>query len=74
VAIVEAATNQVLKTIPVGERPWNMALTHDNMKLYVANGRSNSVSVIDTMQMTKIKDIPVGKMPWGVYIIPPKKH
>ena len=34
--------------IPVGQRPWNMALTPDGKKLYVANGRSNSVSVIDT--------------------------
>ena len=34
--------------IPVGKRPWNMAITPDGSKLYVANGRSDSVSVIDT--------------------------
>jgi YVTN family beta-propeller protein len=55
-------------TIPVGQRPWNMALTPDGKKLYVANGRSNSVSVIDTAHRTKLHDIPVGKLPWGVAI------
>jgi len=52
----------------VGQRPWNMALTPDGTKLYVANGRSNSVSVIDTSTNRKLKDIPVGELPWGVFI------
>jgi YVTN family beta-propeller protein len=45
-----------------------MALTPDGKKLYVANGRSNSVSVIDTDKQTKLRDIAVGKLPWGVVI------
>jgi YVTN family beta-propeller protein len=45
-----------------------MALTKDGAKLYVANGRSDSVSVIDTAKNAKIKDIKVGKTPWGVAI------
>jgi YVTN family beta-propeller protein len=45
-----------------------MALTKDGAKLYVANGRSDSVSVIDTVKNARIKDIPVGKTPWGVAI------
>jgi YVTN family beta-propeller protein len=52
----------------VGQRPWNMALTPDGRKLYVANGRSNSVSVIDTEARKKLADIPVGELPWGVAI------
>jgi YVTN family beta-propeller protein len=34
----------------------------------VANGRSNSVSVIDTANRVKLRDITVGKLPWGVVI------
>lgn len=34
----------------------------------VANGRSDSVSVIDTETNQKIKDIPVGERPCGVVI------
>ena len=45
-----------------------MALTRDNKKLYVANGRSNSVSVIDTTTRKVVKEIPVGELPWGVAI------
>ena len=62
------AHNTVIATGPVGKRPWNMAITPDGRKLYVANGRSNSVSVIDTQSNQKLKDIPVGEMPWGVVI------
>jgi YVTN family beta-propeller protein len=46
-----------------------MAITRDGAKLYIANGRSNSVSVIDTAKNARIKDIPVGNTPWGVSIL-----
>jgi YVTN family beta-propeller protein len=45
-----------------------MALTPDGKKLYVACGRSGSVSVIDTDRNQKLSDIAVGKLPWGVAI------
>jgi len=45
-----------------------MALTPDGKKLYVANGRSNSVSVIDTTALAVVKEIPVGELPWGVIV------
>jgi YVTN family beta-propeller protein len=45
-----------------------MAITPDGRKLYVANGRSNTVSVIDTESNAKLSDIPVGESPWGVTI------
>jgi YVTN family beta-propeller protein len=40
-----------------------MALTQDGRKLYVANGRSNTLSVIDTMSARRTADIPVGELP-----------
>jgi YVTN family beta-propeller protein len=58
----------VVATIPVGRRPWNMALTPDGRKLYVANGRSDSVSVIDTAALKVVAQIAVGTLPWGVAI------
>jgi YVTN family beta-propeller protein len=45
-----------------------MAITPDGSKLYVANGRSNSVSVIDTGTDKVLREIPVGERPWGVVI------
>jgi YVTN family beta-propeller protein len=66
--VLDTATNAIVATIPVGQRPWNMALTPDGRKLYVANGRSSSVSVIDTHTHTKLRDIAVGALPWGVVV------
>ena len=65
---IDVATNKVTNEIKVGQRPWDMALTPDGRKLYVANGRSNSVSVIDTGSLAVTKVIPVGELPWGVTI------
>ena len=66
--VIDTASHAVVATITVGKRPWNMALTPDGSKLYVANGRSNSVSVIDTGSYQKLADIEVGELPWGVSI------
>jgi YVTN family beta-propeller protein len=57
-----------MATIPVGRRPWGLALTPDGKKAYAANGLSNDVSVIDMQTQKVIASIPVGKMPWGVAI------
>jgi len=65
---VTGAGDTVIATIRVGLRPWNMAVTPAGDKLYVANGRSNSVSVINAETNEKIKDIAVGELPWGVVI------
>jgi YVTN family beta-propeller protein len=55
-----------LKEIPVGPRPWGIALSADGRWLYTANGPSNDVSVVDTDTLSVVKKIPVGKSPWGV--------
>ena len=66
VQVIDTQTNAIIAKIPVGKRPWNMAITADGSKLYVACGRSNAVAVIDTATNMKIADIPVGELPWGV--------
>jgi YVTN family beta-propeller protein len=39
-------------------------------RIYVANTGSNTLSVIDTQNNTKIgKDIPVGRGPWSVVLL-----
>jgi YVTN family beta-propeller protein len=68
VSIIDVARNDVVATVPVGQRPWNMAITPDGAKLYVAAGRSNAVSVIDTAKRERLADIAVGELPWGVAI------
>lgn len=61
---------KLIKEIPVGKRPWGMALSADGRFLYTANGPSNDVSVIDTTSLSAVKRIPVGGSPWGIVIGP----
>jgi YVTN family beta-propeller protein len=56
--------------VRVGTRPWGIALTPDGKKLYVANGPSNDVSVVDTESLRVVATVPAGKSPWGVAIGP----
>ncbi|HEY2090483.1 MAG TPA: hypothetical protein VGJ81_01230 [Thermoanaerobaculia bacterium] len=62
VAIIDTRQNKFIKEIPVGARPWWLAFA-DN-KLYVANGLSNDLSVIENDRV--IGTIKAGDGPWGV--------
>jgi YVTN family beta-propeller protein len=69
VAVVTLDPSPKLVTdIPVGARPWGIALSHDGKLLYTANGSSNDVSIVDTATLQVIKKVPVGKSPWGVVL------
>src|SRR5262249_50576917 len=50
VAVVQedGSGGKLLKEIPVGTRPWGIALSHDGRRLYTANGASDDVTIIDT--------------------------
>ena len=52
--------------IPVGQRPWGIALTPDGRKLYTANGVSNDVTVIDTGTNKVVATLKAGDGPWGI--------
>jgi YVTN family beta-propeller protein len=67
-AVIDAQTHEVIANIPVGRRPWGIALTHDGKKAYVAHGVSNEVSVIAIDTRKIIASLAVGKMPWGITI------
>jgi YVTN family beta-propeller protein len=68
VSVIDAASDSLVQSIEVGQRPWGIALTPDGAKLYTANGPSNDVSVVETARMLVVKKIPAGKIPWGVAI------
>jgi YVTN family beta-propeller protein len=52
----------------VGKRAWGLALTDDETKLYVANGLSDDLTIIDTKTLTPIKSVAVGMVPYGILI------
>ena len=58
----------MLAEVPVGKKPWSLALTPDGSKLYVANARSNSVTVIDVPSRRAIAEIALGATAFHVAI------
>jgi YVTN family beta-propeller protein len=51
--------------IPAGKRPWGIGLSPDGTTLYVANGPSDDVSVVDLDAGKEVERIKVGGGPWG---------
>ena len=66
VAVIDGETLQLLTLIPVGQRPWGIAISPDGQKLYTANGLSNDVSVIDASTNKVVATIKAGDGPWGI--------
>ena len=68
VSVIDPTTDSVSASVPVGRRPWGIALTPDGGRLYTANGPSNDVTVVDTRDLRVTRKIPVGQLPWGVAV------
>jgi YVTN family beta-propeller protein len=47
-----------------------MALSPDGSKLYVANGLTNDMTIVDVATLKPEKSVPVGRLPWGVVVKP----
>ncbi|WP_169742194.1 YncE family protein [Arenimonas malthae] len=70
VSVIDAATNTVIATVPVGTQPWGVAVTPDSSRAYIANLVTNNVSVIDTGTNTVIATVAVGVQPYAVTVSP----
>ncbi len=66
VSVIDVSTHTVIATIPVGSRPFGVAVKPDGTRVYVTNYGGNTVSVIDASTHTVIATIPVGAKPAGV--------
>jgi len=66
---LNGSNSTVIKTIKVGTEPYALVLTPNGTKLYCANARSASVSVINTATNTVVKTIVgVGLEPRGLAV------
>jgi YVTN family beta-propeller protein len=70
---VDAKTYEVTNTIKVGARPWGLAISPDGKYLFVANGPSNDVSVVDLSSAKEIARVKAGEGPWGIAVVPDRK-
>lgn len=69
VAFVDTATRRVTNLVLVGKRAWNVALDKAEARLYVVNGLSDDITVVDVANARPIRSIPVGRVPYGLVIV-----
>ncbi len=68
IAYVNTATREVEDYVLVGKRAWGLAYNADESRLYVTNGLSDDITVIDNRKRKAIKSIAVGRVPHTVII------
>lgn len=68
IAYVDVKTRKVDTYVLVGSRAWNVTLSRDEKTLYVANGLSDDITVVDNVAHKSIKSVPVGRIPYAVLI------
>ena len=68
VAFVDVASRKTSQLVLVGKRAWGMALNRDGSRLFVVNGLSDDMTVVDTARAQALKTIPVGRVPHTVVI------
>lgn len=65
VLVLDAKTLATKQSIAVGDMPAEVTFSRDGKYAFVANGMSDSVTVIDPVTKKVVKTIPVGKNPVG---------
>ena len=63
VTVLDAASEELLKTIPTGEGALGIRLDPKNDRVFVANQRAGTVTVIDSSSYEVIADIETGTHP-----------
>jgi YVTN family beta-propeller protein len=69
VFVIDTATEKVLTSYEVGQRPWGIALSPDEKLLFTANGPSGDVSVVEAATGKIIRKVKAGDRPWGVAVV-----
>ncbi len=69
VAFVDVAQRKVTQMVLAGKRAWNVALDKAETRLYVVNGLSDDMTVIDVASAKALKTIAVGRVPYQALVI-----
>jgi YVTN family beta-propeller protein len=70
VRVIDLATDEMVKTIHIGGRPWLLDLTDDGRRIYVGNWGSNAVDVIDPASMSLVTSLTNGSVGRTVFARP----
>ena len=63
VSVIDAATNQVIKTVPVGKRPRGIGISPDGSEVYVAVSGENKIVVLDPASLEIVRGFNSGDDP-----------
>ncbi len=69
VVFIDAVTRKIDKYILVGRRPWGLGLTPDGDRLFVLNGLSDDVTIIDVEKKRPVRTSRTGLVPHSVEIV-----
>jgi YVTN family beta-propeller protein len=72
--VVDRKTLTVIRRVPIGQRPNNVAITADGKRVYVCIRAESWVDIVDTASLERVKRVPVGKGPHNVYRTPDGEH
>lgn len=70
VAVIDTASDTVIRTIPIPAGPHGLAITPDGSRVFASSDGDSKVSVIDTASDTVVDTIEVGAMPHGLALTP----
>ncbi|PUE09422.1 hypothetical protein B9Z51_11175 [Limnohabitans sp. T6-5] len=68
VAEVDAVSKQLRRTVLVGKRAWGLALNKAGSMLYVTNGLSDDMTLVDTAQGKALRSVAAGRVPHTVLV------
>ena len=74
ISVIDVATLEVVRTIPVGERPRGITFSHDFSRVYVCASDSDTVQVIDPETGEVLHDLPSGEDPEQFVLHPDDRH
>ncbi len=69
VAFVDVATRKTTDLVLAGKRAWGLGLNKAQDRLFVANGLSDDLTVIDTGAAKPLKTVRVGRVPHSVVVV-----
>ena len=70
IAIIDTASQKVVRLLAAGSDPEQFALSHDETRLFVSNEDAGRTSVVDIASGKLVASIPVGIEPEGVAVAP----
>jgi YVTN family beta-propeller protein len=68
VAFVDVASRRTTALALVGKRAWGVATNRDGSRLFVVNGLSDDMTLVDTATAKPIRTIAVGRVPHTVVV------